>query len=110
MYLIDVSGHGVGTALLSVSVMNVLRRKKDHHPGIHEQIPGLEYAINPALGFGFNHPFIKPKNQSASRQDLGILGAAPEKHMDRVAKLLLGIFLTVLIYVAYIYGRLSKKS
>lgn len=48
IYLVDVSGHGVGAALLSVSVLNVLRSRSLPHANFHEPSEVLD-ALNQAF-------------------------------------------------------------
>jgi serine phosphatase RsbU (regulator of sigma subunit) len=54
VYLLDVCGHGVGSALLSVSVMNALRARN---------LPGIDFADPAAVLNGLNQAFPMDANR-----------------------------------------------
>ncbi len=54
MYLLDVCGHGVGSALLSVSVMNALRTRT---------LAGVDFGDPAAVLSGLNHSFPMDANR-----------------------------------------------
>lgn len=55
MYLIDVSGHGVGPALMSVSALNVMRSRA---------LPGVDFTDPSQVLVGLNHAFQMAQHNS----------------------------------------------
>ncbi|WP_159785200.1 PP2C family protein-serine/threonine phosphatase [Sodalinema gerasimenkoae] len=60
MYLVDVSGHGVGAALLSISVLNILRSRSLPHTNFHDPSQVLE-ALNQAFQTSSSGSFYEEK-------------------------------------------------
>ncbi|TVR14530.1 MAG: response regulator [Phormidium sp. GEM2.Bin31] len=60
IYLVDVSGHGVGAALLSVSVLNILRSRSLPRTNFHDPTQVLE-ALNQAFQTSSSGSFYEEK-------------------------------------------------